>query len=95
MNIFPKEKFGPMSSQPTNKLNEHVCYWEENYWVVGFFRFFESGSFLSLFLFFLLVLLSENGDRVSCYFFYLAESTMKIQIIILNDKTKVNLCTLM
>ena len=27
--------------------------------------------FLSLFLFFLLVLLSENGDRVSCYFFYL------------------------
>ena len=26
--------------------------------------------FLSLFLFFLLVLLSENGDHVSCYFFF-------------------------
>ena len=30
-----------------------------------------ASSRLSLFLFFLLVLLSENGDRVSCYFFYL------------------------
>ena len=58
-----------MSSQPTNELNEHVCHREENSWVVVFFRFFESGSFFSLFLFFLLVLLSENGDRVSCYFF--------------------------
>ena len=71
MNIFLKEKFAPVSSQPTNELNEHVCHWEENSWVVVFFRFFESGSFFSLFLFFLLVLLSENGDRISCYFFYL------------------------
>ena len=69
MNIFLKEKFAPMSSQPTNELNEHVCHWGENSWVVVFFRFFESGSFFSLFLFFLLVLLFENGDRVSCYFF--------------------------
>ena len=49
MNIFLKEKFAPMSSQPTNELNEHVCHWEENSWVVVFFRFFESGSFFSLF----------------------------------------------
>ena len=38
-----------MSSQPTDELNEHVCHWEENPWVVVFFRFFESGSFFSLF----------------------------------------------
>ena len=45
MDIFLKEKFAPMSSQPTNELNEHVCHKEENSWVVVFFRFFESGSF--------------------------------------------------
>ena len=33
-----------MSSQPTNELNEHMRHWEENSWVVVFFRFFESGS---------------------------------------------------
>ena len=49
MNIFLKEKFAPMSSQPTNELNEHMCHWGENSWVVVFFRFFESGSFFSLF----------------------------------------------
>ena len=49
MNIFLKEKFAPMSSQPTNELNEYVCHWGENSWVVVFFRFFESGSFFSLF----------------------------------------------
>ena len=31
MDIFLKEKFAPMSSQPTNELNEHVCHKERKF----------------------------------------------------------------
>ena len=69
MNIFLKEKFAPVFSADE---------WIERT-RVSLGRKFLGGSillvlwvrklFFSLFLFFLLVLLSENGDRVSCYFF--------------------------
>ena len=31
MDIFLKEKFSPMSSQPANELNEHVCHKERKF----------------------------------------------------------------